>query len=219
MRQADSEWAGRKFMFVLLTGLLSYLFLGNYLIVTTSYAAETDSSAVKESRQRVPQTQEEREIEKKMDSVERELVLIRRQVNELITVLDTVRSRLEPTEGRILQIKNMSRIMVRHSWILFTLIVIGILIFTASMAWYASRRFRILAGFTEEVARSLIVIMEHQSSLKASVKEIEDEIQALPVASIAQLKSLLEKVTDTLEDTDQRIDTIKSQIKTRPESK
>jgi septal ring factor EnvC (AmiA/AmiB activator) len=219
MHQAHSEWAARKFIFGLLTGLLFFVSLGSHVTIAEDRSGNVAASGSKEVNQPAIKTQDKQEIENKMDKVERELVVIRQQVTELISVLDTVRSTLEPTEGRIRQIKGMSRIMIRHTWILFSLIVIGILIFTASIAWYASRRFRILAGFTEEVARSLIVIIERQSSLKSSVKEIEDEIQALPVTSIAQLKSLLEKVTDTLEDTDQRIDTIKSQIKTRPDQK
>lgn len=114
-------------------------------------------------------------------------------------------------ERRSYEIKMMSREIVRLNK--YVVIVLAIIAISFPMSlWLLSRRRLIgLSGLSSEVAATLLVVEERQAKLANILKEIQGEMDYLHTMSVPDLKKLIEKAEQYIQENEQ--DLAKSGLK------
>ena len=79
--------------------------------------------------------------------------------------------------------------------------------------WINTWRITKLAGVSEELAGTMVIIQERQTELGQALRELEEEMEYLPISSTPHLKKLWEQAKESMIETTDRLEFINKSLK------
>ncbi|GEM_PF-1992976 len=90
------------------------------------------------------------------------------------------------------------------------LIAVG---FPGLFIWYNSRRLKRMTAISSEIAGTLVLVQERQARLGDTLREMQDELDYIPVSSAPDFAKLLKEAEQSLNEASRKLDTINGTIK------
>ncbi len=149
----------------------------------------------------------------KQEKLSDDLARIQGQLSKMSEVQEKIADLVWRAESRTGTIKGTGGLLLLYSRI-FVVAFLGIsAIFAVILIWYFRRKLKVLSGFAEDVAGSLVGVQERQVILAARLKELEEELQYVPATSMGEFRKLWDEASLSLKEAEERIDAINSRLK------
>jgi len=151
-------------------------------------------------------------ILKKQVNLASDLDRVEATVKKIGEVQSVMQDWLRRAESRSFTNKLQGRTAVRL--LVAVVITLGFIAigFPALFIWYNSRRLKRMSAMSSDIASTLVLVQERQVKLGDTLRELQDELDYIPVSSAPDFAKLLKEAEQSLNDASRKLDTINNTI-------
>jgi predicted PurR-regulated permease PerM len=151
-------------------------------------------------------------ILKKQVKLASDLDRVEATVKKIGEVQSIMQDWLKRAESRSFTNKLQGRTAVRL--LVAVVITLGFIAigFPGLFIWYNSRRLKRMSAMSSDIASTLVLVQERQAKLGDTLRELQDELDYIPVSSAPDFAKLLKEAEQSLNDASRKLDTINNSM-------